>query len=330
MSEPSQNRVLFLFPGQGSQYPGIGSDLHLNYSIVRDIYDTASTELGYDLVGLSNDFQEQKIHLTRYTQPALLTHSIACLRVFQELSCHRVTPAFACGHSLGEYSALVAAQSLGFESAVRLVSKRGQLMSEYGAGEMLALPVTVENLSSLLRKHYCALAACNLPEQSVAGGLGEDLDRLEADFQQDFPDKRAIRLKTEGAFHTHYMVAAALAYREVLAQASFGQPHCPVPSNYTGTFHRPDESDIRANLFFQLFNPVLWHANLMQVAEQGIDAIIEFGGGLGDGADPAQKRPNLAGMIMRAYRRVTPRPAYYSVINAKTLEDTLERIDTGK
>ncbi len=325
----SASRILFLFPGQGSQYPGIGTDLLANFAAARSTYEFASEALGYDMAELSSAESGEKIHLTRYTQPALVTHSIACMRVFQEQAANRIAPEYACGHSLGEYSALVAANALEFEAALRLVSRRGELMGQYGTGEMLAVPVSADLLMPLLRKNYCALAAVNLPEQSVCGGLGEDLDRLISDFESDYPAKPCVRLKTEGAFHTHYMVSAALAYREVLNEARIREPECAVASNYTGTFHPSNAADIRSSLYFQLFNPVLWNQNLMQVAAQGVDTVIEFGGGLGAGTDPALKRPNLAGMIMRAYRRVTPRPAYHPVINMKSLESALQAIGSA-
>ena len=127
-----QDPILFVFPGQGSQYRGMGSDIHREFEIARGIYDRASAVLGYDIAELSFNDPEDKLNLTRYTQPALLTHSIACLEVFRDLTDNRFRPVAAAGHSLGEYSALVAAGALGFEDALRLVQKRGELMGEFG------------------------------------------------------------------------------------------------------------------------------------------------------------------------------------------------------
>lgn len=322
----ARKKILFLFPGQGSQYPGIGSDLLGEFQVVRDTYDSASEALGYDMADLSGGSAGGKIDLTRYTQPALLTHSIACLRALAERCGDELSPAFACGHSLGEYSALVAAGSLEFESAVKLVSRRGELMGEHGEGEMLAVPLSEAVLSPLAHRNHCAIAACNLPEQTVAGGAAKDLSSLIEDLEAISPGKSGVRLKTEGAFHTFYMVSAARAFREVLADVPFAPPKCPVSSNFTGGFHDADAASIRAMLYFQLFNPVLWHRNLLAIADEGVDAVIEFGGGLGEGTDPASKRPNLASMVMRAYRRVSPRPKYFSVINSGTLEETLRKL----
>lgn len=320
-------KILYLFPGQGSQYQGIGSDFISDYPVAAEIYDCASEVLGYDMTELSTGDPGNKINLTRYTQPVLLTHSYACLKTFQTLVDDSIKPTSGCGHSLGEYSALVVATSLDFESALGLVAKRGELMGKYGEGEMLALPLSRTDLEPWAEKNKCAIAACNLPEQTVAGGRLEDLDALAVDIEREFSGKSGVRLKTEGAFHTFYMTEAARRFADELKEASFAVPKFPVASNYTGKFHEGDIESIKENLYLQLFNPVLYYANLMTVAEAGVDVVIEFGGGLGNGDDPATKRPNLAGTIMRAFRRVSPRPKYYSVINCKTLEDTLAALN---
>ena len=125
-----EQHVFYIFPGQGSQYAGMGSDLHEEFAVARDVYARAGEVLGYDIAELSFKDPEDKLNLTRFTQPALLTHSYACLQVFRELTDDRLEPAIAAGHSLGEYSALVAAKVLTFESALKLVQKRGELMGD--------------------------------------------------------------------------------------------------------------------------------------------------------------------------------------------------------
>lgn len=315
--------VLFIFPGQGSQYPGMGKDLFDAFSCVRDVYAEASDVLGYDIAALSFDDPKDQIHLTRFTQPALLTHSIACLNIFQEQLSSPIIPRAAAGHSLGEYSALVASGALDFASALQLVNERGRLMGELGEGEMEALPLEFQAAKHIAEQHYCAVAACNLPDQTVVGGRAADLDSLIEQFGIDFPGKRSARLKTEGAFHTFYMIETAMQFRSTLGTAPFQSPAVSVLSNASGTFHTKDPDAIRAALFIQLFSPVLWNANLNHAVENGCQTIIEFGGGIGKGQSPAEKKPNLAGIVKKTFRRHDHPPQYSGVINIDTLEKSI-------
>jgi len=320
----SDEHIFFIFPGQGSQYRGMGSDLYQDYPPAKQIYDGASEVLGYDIAELSFQDPHDQLNLTRFTQPALLTHSIACLEVFRELTDNRLTPAGAAGHSLGEYSALVAAGALTFEDALRLVQQRGELMGTYGEGEMTAFPLDLDTVRPLAEQHYCGVGGCNLPDQTVIGGRREDLDLLEQAFAERFPRKRAVRLKTEGAFHTYYMVEAARRFRSILDDTHIAPLQCRVLSNYTGAFHDPDPASIKARLFFQLFNPVLWFRNLQTAVSNGVTGFIEFGGGIGSGAAPADKRPNLESIIRKILRGADHKAFYLAAINSQTLRETAQ------
>lgn len=304
----------------------MGSDLIEDFPVAQRLYQQANDIVGYDLLKLCLEGPEEDLKLTRHTQPALLTHSLACLEIFRELTDDRIKPVLAGGHSLGEYCALVAAGALDFETALRLVQKRGECMGTYGEGEMLAFPLHLDNVKPLAEKHFCAVAACNLPDQTVVGGRNEDLDRLTEDANAHFPRKKAARLKTEGAFHTFYMIAAALHFRPVLDAAPMVAPTLQVLSNYSGTFHDPDPAAIKTRLFFQLFHPVNWIGNLETAFHGEIGAIIEFGGGLGSGPSPADKRPNLEGMIKKAQRGSDYNISYHAAINSQTLRETAEAL----
>ena len=328
MTDSEQN-ILFIFPGQGSQYKGMGGDLHKAYETARKVYARASEVLGYDIAELSFEDPKEQLNLTRFTQPALLTHSIACLKVFRDLTNDRIKPVMTAGHSLGEYSALVAANVLSFEAALRLVQTRGELMGTYGEGEMSAFPLNIDSVRPIAERYHCAIAGCNLPDQTVIGGRGEDLALVEQQVQEQFERKTPVRLKTEGAFHTYYMVKAAQHYREVLEAAGFGQSGVRVLSNFTGGFHEPDPVGIRARLFFQLFHPVLWYENLQTAFGEGVEQIIEFGGGIGFGNEPEGKRPNLAGIIKKAQRASGHVAQYMSAINCKSLDETAETVSAG-
>ena len=320
MSSPEQ-QTIFIFPGQGSQYLGIGSDLHAEFASVKQIYQEASDVLGYDMADLSFNDPKDQVNLTRYTQPVLLTHHIACLTLYRELAESPLQPVAAAGHSLGEYSALVAAESISFADALRLVSKRGELMGTYGEGEMMALTVDLETAKPISDKHYCGIAGLNLPEQTVVGGAGPDLDALATEMAELYPKKRAVRLKTEGAFHTYYMVAAARHFRDELNQVEFASPKIKVASNFTGDFHADDADSIRSRLFFQLFHPVNWVGCMQSILDNGADLFVEFGGGIGTGEGPAEKRPNLESIIKKFTRRADPRPEYMAAINLETIKE---------
>jgi [acyl-carrier-protein] S-malonyltransferase len=318
---------LFIFPGQGAQYPGIGKDLFDAYDIVRQTYREASDTLGYDMERLSFTDPEGLINLTRYTQPVLLTHHVACLRIFNELSGGKIKPRFAAGHSLGEYSALLSAGVINFEQALTMVSARGEMMGKYGRGEMEALTLDVDTARELADEFYCGIAALNLSDQTVVGGLEGDLQALADAMKERFPRKRSTRLKTEGAFHTYYMVDAATRFRAVLEANEFKQPAFAVCSNYTGGFHDGSAASIRSRLFMQLFNPVLWLNNLNTAVDQGVKLIFEFGGGIGKGESAADKRPNLEGIVKKIFRGHPAPPQHFAIINLDTLQKTLNRID---
>lgn len=311
--------ILYVFPGQGSQYEGMGQDLCEAYATAARIYEQAVDVLGFDIRDISFNNPGDELNLTRNTQPALLTHHIACLEVFREKTGGSVQPTMAAGHSLGEYSALVAANSLTFETALRLVQKRGELMGEHGEGEMTAFMLELDEIQPLAEQFNCAVSAVNQPRQTVVGGSSADLEKLEAQVAEAFPRGRAIRLKTEGAFHTFYMDKAADLFRDALAAAEMQAPEFRVLSNFTGGFHENDVDSIKERLYLQLKHPVMWDANLTAALGEGVGTVYEFGGGIGPG-EPAEKRPNLEGMIKKAARSLDPRPEYVPVINAETLE----------
>jgi len=322
--QTSGQHILFVFPGQGSQYKGMGSDLHKKFATARKVYQQASEVLAYDIAELSFNDPHDQLKLTRFTQPAILTHSIACLEVFRDLTDGRVNPVMAAGHSLGEYSALVAAKVLSFESALKLVQKRGELMGTHGEGEMTAFPLDIDTIRPIAERHHCAVAGCNLPQQTAIGGRAEDLALVEQEVQEQYARKRPVRLKTEGAFHTYYMVKAAQHYRAVLETAEFDPSDVRVLSNFTGRYHVSNPEDIRARLFFQLFHPVMWYSNLQTAFADGIRMVIEFGGGIGAASEPEDKRPNLEGMIKKTLRGCAHEAQYLAAINGQSMKSAVD------
>jgi [acyl-carrier-protein] S-malonyltransferase len=321
------SKVLYVFPGQGSQYRGMGSDLVEEFPVASELYARASQAVGYDLRELSFRDPSEQLNLTRYTQPALLTHEVACLEAFRSLVGDRVQPVLGAGHSLGEYSALVMAGALTFESAVKLVGKRGELMSELGRGGMLATTLDLPTASALADKYFCGIAAHNMPDQTVVAGESADLDRLVAELER--AKKRAVRLNTEGAFHSFLMVAAAQQFRRVLEQTEFSGVKTPVLSNYTAKLHESSPEAIRARLFFQLFSPVQWVGCMGAAMDAGFDTVIEFGGGVGKGEGPADKRPNLESIVKKSLKWREHQAQYLPAINAVSIRATAQQLLGG-
>ena len=313
MSDSRQ--VFFIFPGQGSQYRGMGSDLVAEFDQAREVFEQASEVAGYDMAELCFEDPQQQLDRTRYTQPAIVTHEMACLESLRSLV-PGLRPALAAGHSLGEYTALVAAGALSFEDALRLVIRRAELMSEFGEGGMLATGLELGPARALADRHFCGIGGCNLPEQTVIAGRDRDLDRLAADLAANYPRKRAVRLKTEGAFHTYLMVEAARRFRDVLESVEFKPLSTGVLANYTGDLHESDPNAIRSRLFFQLFHPVRWRACMEAALETGVDTIVEIGGGIGRGEGPEGKRPNLESVVKKTLRAHDSGAEYFGAISA--------------
>jgi [acyl-carrier-protein] S-malonyltransferase len=322
----ANHKIMFVFPGQGSQYRGMGSDIHAEFSVARQVYQEASDALGLDMTKLSFEDPDGEIDLTRFTQPALLTHSVACCRVFDELSDGAIRPSMVGGHSLGEYTALVIAGSLSLTDGVKLVQKRGELMGEHGEGGMMALTTDLDAAREIADRYYCQVGGCNLPEQTVVGGSESDLERLAEFVAENHPRTRAVPLVTEGAFHTYYMVEAARLFREILSETDFAAPTVEVLANYTGNLHDADAQTIRPRLFFQLFSPVKWVGCLRTAMDNGIDAFVEFGGGLGKSDNPADKRPNLESIIKKTMRGQSYTADYLAAINCESLRNAAEQL----
>lgn len=321
-------RILFIFPGQGSQYRGMGSDLVEEFHQAGAIFSRASEVAGYDMAELCFEDPQQRLDRTRYTQPAILTHEVACLQALWSLA-PGIRPEVTAGHSLGEYTALVTGGALSFEDALRLVIRRAELMSEFGRGGMIATALDLGSARALADRHFCGIGGCNLPEQTVVAGTDRDLDRLAADLAANYPRKRAVRLKTEGAFHTYLMVDAARHYREVLEAVSFEPLTIDVFANYTGELHESDENAMRSRLFFQLFHPVRWRACMESALAAGVDTIVEIGGGIGRGEGPGGKRPNLESVVRKTLRSHGNDAEYFGAINAAGIHATAQALQTA-
>ena len=314
--------IMYIFPGQGSQYKGIGKDLYSEFDVAKDIYDQANEVLGYDFVKLSFDDEDHKISLTEFTQPVLLTHQIACLAVFNQLTENHLKPKLMAGHSLGEYAALVTSGCISFEDGLKLVSRRGQLMGAHGEGSMLALPLNYQESSSLAEEYNCQVATINLEQQTVVGGTESNIDYLQEGISKLYPKKRTVKLDTEGAFHTDLMTVAAEEFKNTLSETNFSPMKTPVLSNHSTEVHNESGCDTADLLFHQLYKTVNWLGCMRTSVNYAIDTIIEFGGGIGGGKEPSEKRPNLEAITKKNFRGFKHEISYYAAINTSTINET--------
>lgn len=274
------NKLAYVFPGQGSQAVGMLADAD---QAVLDRFAEASTVLGYDLWQLVAEGPEDQLNQTEFTQPALLTASVALYE--RAMAAGLPMPDVVAGHSLGEYSALVAAEVISFADAVSLVQQRGQLMQSavpVGEGGMAA----VLGLDDDVVKAVCEKAAdgetvqavnFNAPGQVVIAGSNDALERAIAGCKEEGA-KRAMPLAVSAPFHSELMKPAAEKMAEVLADVTFSMPKISVIQNVDARLH-DDPDDIRANLVTQMYSAVLWTGSVQAMAEMGVDAMIECGPG---------------------------------------------------
>jgi len=283
----SQNLVenlAFFFPGQGSQSKGMLADFLAQESIVQDAFSEASDVLSYDMAALVLGDAEDKLNQTEYTQPALLTASTALFRLWQSRS--GAMPAQMAGHSLGEYSALVAADVLRFNDAVALVAFRGKSMMQAvpaGVGKMAAIiglddDKVVELCAASSNAESKVWAAnFNCPGQLVVAGNGAAVEALMIT-AKEAGAKRALPLAVSAPSHTPLMQAAADAMQEKLANTTLTTPVCPVWSNARAVALN-DVEDIRTALVEQLVSPVRWTETVQKMSAEGITSAVEMGPG---------------------------------------------------
>lgn len=275
-------KIAFVFPGQGSQYVGMGKDLFDNIPDARKIFETADSKLGVKLSEICFNGPEETLKLTINTQPAILTTSIAVLK---QLEKEGLKPDYVAGHSLGEYTALVAAGALSFEDAVWLVRQRGAYMQEAvppGEGTMAA----VIGLDEERVKALCSEASSegvvepanyNSPGQIVIAGAAAGITKA-ISLAKDFGAKRAIQLPVSGPFHSSLLQPASEKLQKALQQITIKDAEIPVLANYTARIEM-NSADIEKNLINQVSGAVLWQQSIEEMIELGVETFVEIGPG---------------------------------------------------
>jgi [acyl-carrier-protein] S-malonyltransferase len=278
-----QRRIAFLFPGQGSQSVGMGKELAAAYPVARKTFNEADAALGYPISELCFNGPEERLKLTEITQPAILTVSIAAYRVLQEKG---VTSGFVAGHSLGEYSAHIAAGTLSFADAVRTVRSRGKYMQEavpVGEGAMAAiLALPLPELEEVCRQaasggEVCQPANINSPDQIVISGSKAAVERV-AELAKARGAKRAVLLPVSAPFHCALMQPAQDRLAKDLHALQFNSPQVSVIANIDGQ-PRDSVEGSREALIKQVTGAVQWVRSMQTLIAQGVETFVEVGPG---------------------------------------------------
>jgi [acyl-carrier-protein] S-malonyltransferase len=258
----------------------MGRDVYEASAAARTVYETADRVLGYSLSGICFEGPDERLRETEYTQPAIFATSLACLAAAVESGHVGARPAFMAGHSLGEYSALVAAGALSLEDGLRLLDTRARLMAEAGRtspGTLAAiLGLEVDAVRAICAEADADLCNLNLPTQIVVGGTRSAVERaLELAKERGV---RAMELNVSGAFHSRLMRPAAEGLSKAVAAANVFDPEVPVVANASGEA-MTSESAVREELCRQVASTVLWHDSVTLMAAAGVSTFIEFGPG---------------------------------------------------
>ncbi|MGE6258715.1 ACP S-malonyltransferase [Heyndrickxia sporothermodurans] len=305
-------KIAFVFPGQGSQTVGMGKSVVEQNAQSKAVLDSADQRLGYSLSNIIFKGPSDELTLTSNAQPALLTTSIAILKCLEEAG---IQPDFTAGHSLGEYTALVAAGAIGFEDAVYAVHKRGEYMEEAvpnGEGTMAAVLGMDRNLLQKVTDEITAngnsvqLANLNCPGQIVISGTVKGVE-LASEMAKEQGAKRVLPLQVSGPFHSELMKPAAQKFVKVLDEITVNNANLPVIANVTAS-PMSDAQDIKEKLIEQLYSPVLWEDSVEKMLELGVDTFIEIGPG-----------KVLSGLIKKINRNVKT----YSVQDFETCQQVI-------
>ena len=311
--------VALLFPGQGAQVAGMGRDLAAVFPEARHAFEEADEALGFSLTRLCFEGSDSDIRPTEIAQPALLTCSIAALRCITEQNIH---PTAAAGHSLGEYTALVAAGALSFADGVRLVRRRGQLMAEAGVaspGAMAAVlgldGATVTNVCELVLRETGEIvvpANFNAPGQVVISGTSEGVNAASTRLKLAGAS-RVIPLAVSGAFHSPLMTAAARGMEAELVRTAFSPAEIPVIANTTAApVVSPEE--IRTALVCQMASGVRWDESIRSLRDMGVTHYLELGSG-----------KVLSGLA----RKILPGASAYSINDSVGVANLAAFLDTA-
>ncbi len=270
----------YVFPGQGAQFVGMGKDLYESNPLAKELFEKANEILGFRITDLMFAGTDEDLRQTKVTQPAIFLHSVILAKTLGE----EFRPDMTAGHSLGEFSALVAAGALSFEDGLKLVAKRAEAMQKAceatpsTMAAVLALPdKTVEDICASIEGEVVVCANYNCPGQLVISGSVPGIDQA-CEKLLAAGAKRALKLKVGGAFHSPLMEPARAELAAAIEATEFSRPICPVYQNVDAK-PQTDPAAIQQNLIAQLTSPVRWTATVQNMIADGADHFIELGPG---------------------------------------------------
>lgn len=311
-------KIAFIFAGQGSQYIGMGKELYDNILICREAFDKARSLLDFDIKELMFNGEKEELDITENTQPAILATSIMAMKALEE---KKIVPSVVAGLSLGEYSALVSANALNFDEAIKLVRKRGRFMQEavpIGVGSMIAIiGLDLEKIKMAIEEAksigIVEIANYNTDNQIVVGGEKNAVEKVK-ELCIEFGARRVIELKVSGPFHTSLLEKASVKLKEELKKIDFNNPEIKIISNVTADFIENKE-EIKEILCKQVKSSVRWSESINKMLDMGVDTFIEIGPGRG-----------LSGFVKEISREKGLKVNIFNVEDLKSLEKTLEGI----
>lgn len=270
----------FVFPGQGAQFSGMGKDLYDNSPLAKELFEKANDILGFRITDIMFEGSAEDLKQTKVTQPAVFLHSVILAKTLGD----KFQPDMVAGHSLGELSALVAAEAISFEDGLKLVAKRAMAMQKAceqtpsTMAAVLALPdEKVEELCAKVDGEVVVAANYNCPGQLVISGSIPGIEKA-CELMLEAGAKRALRLPVGGAFHSPLMEPAKIELAEAIEATTFSAPKCPVYQNVT-TKGETDPETIKKNLVLQLTAPVKWTQSVQNMIADGADSFTEVGPG---------------------------------------------------